>query len=666
MISLASMLVRELARMLCGCALLLLLLAASGAANATSSMTTLYSFSGWSDGMTPLAPLARGSDGNFYGTTSTEGTATANGQTIGPGAGTIFSITPAGQLTTLYVLRGMAATTDGIAPNTRLAQDSAGNFYGATQYQGPSKSPCTDCGTVFKLASDGTETVLRSFTDSVYTGTSQSAHANELVVGGDGYLYGTAAYGNSSSATDPGCGSVYRMTTNGVIDGNWGFTFGSTPDDGCSPVAGLVRGSDGNFYGTTTKSPPGASTSYGGTIFKITPDGHLTTLFRFTNLSDGTLPQGKLIEGADGSLYGTTTYGGAYHVGGIFKITPDGVFTSLYSFVAYEGYYPAGDITFGSDGNIYGTTAFTIFRLTTDGMLTQLWYDSTNGDMSALAPGDNGDFFLTTKTGGANGDGTVSRFVPESPDVSVIATITATASTITLGQSSTISWGSLRAAQCKGYGSVSNWNPNNATSGSFTFSPTQAGSYYFANVCSNGTQKISAESVAVTVSPLPPSVTITASPSTIALSDSSILSWTSVSTTGCTASGAWSGAQATSGSLLLTPTTTGTGTYTLTCTVIDGSTVSASATLTTTQAPSPTLTFSASPTVIHLGSSSLLSWTTTYAVSCNASGGWSGTEPTSGTLWVAPTSTGYKTYTLVCKGVNGRNVRHSAHIFVLK
>jgi hypothetical protein len=146
----------------------------------------------------------------------------------------------------------------------------------------------------------------------------------------------------------------------------------------------------------------------------------------------------------------------------------------------------------------------------------------------------------------------------------------------------------------------------------------------------------------------PPTVTISAAPTTITIGQSSTLTWSSTNATSCTASGAWSGAQATSGTAGESPTATGTSTYTLTCNGAGGS-ANASAALTVNTA-APTVTLSINPTSITLGQSATLTWTSTNATSCMASGAWSGTQPASGTLTVTPTAAGTESYTLSCSG----------------
>jgi uncharacterized repeat protein (TIGR03803 family) len=114
----------------------------------------------------------------------------------------------------------------------------------------------------------------------------------------------------------------------------------------------LVQSSDGNFYGTTFDDGP----NRGGTIFRLTPTGLLTRLYSFTAASDGQWPRAALVEGKDGYFYGTTTIGGAYGSGTVFRMTPSGMLTTILSFDGFNGANPAAPLLQATDGNFYGTT----------------------------------------------------------------------------------------------------------------------------------------------------------------------------------------------------------------------------------------------------------------------------------------------------------------------
>jgi uncharacterized repeat protein (TIGR03803 family) len=215
-------------------------------------------------------------------------------------------------------------------------------------------------------------------------------------------------------------GTVYRVTTNGVLTVLAAFngTNGASPEDG--PIAGI----DGNFYGTTAA---GGSNGF-GTVFRITPGGSLTTLFSFNN-TNGAFPFAGLVQGSDGTLYGTTIFGGSnLNFGTIFKVTTNGAFTTLHNFHFTDGEDPIAKMIFGNDGNLYGTATSggslggnpfgsgfgTVFRITTNGVLTPIvLFQGTNGanPQAPLALGPDGNLYGTTPNGGPGGAGTIFRVV---------------------------------------------------------------------------------------------------------------------------------------------------------------------------------------------------------------------------------------------------------------
>ncbi len=239
-----------------------------------------------------------------------------------------------------------------------------------------------------------------------------------LVEGDDGNFYGTTYAGGAS-----GLGTAFRVTPGGVHTILHSFT-GS---DGDSLSAGLVKGGQGNFRGTTPQgsiSVGGVSTSFGGTIFKLTPDGTLTTQHSFpgNGQPDGSLP-GDLTAGGDGFFYGTTNRGGAAgvnSVGTIFKTTPAGVFTTLHSFTVAEGAYPGPGLTKALDGNLYGTTQYgphnttygAIFKATPAGVVSNV-HTFTGADGASpgsfLVQDASGNLFGVTGGGGSSGNGTVFK-----------------------------------------------------------------------------------------------------------------------------------------------------------------------------------------------------------------------------------------------------------------
>ncbi len=392
----------------------------------SGSVSYLFSFLG-AEGAQPNGPLLQASDGNFYGTTRAGGANSC--QSLEGFCGVLFRITPAGVENALYSFG--ASASDGYDPTAPLIQANDGNFYGTTAEGG-----AYGAGTAFMMTPDGVETMLYSFGASSSDGVVPAA----LILGQDGNFYGTTASGganhcNTIPETGGNCGTVFKITPAGVETVL--YSFGASASDAIEPIAPLVQASDGNFYGTTV-----GGGAYGdGTVFKITPAGIETVLYSFgaspSNGSppQGAIPQGPLIQGSDGRLYGTTVQGGnsacADGCGTVFRITLDGALSTLYSFLgssASDGYGPAPFLIEGSDGNFYGTTisggAFggdlvgTAFRITPAGAETVLYsfgpLDTNPSDPGAgLIQASDGTFYgVTYYSGGINsGAGTVFKLV---------------------------------------------------------------------------------------------------------------------------------------------------------------------------------------------------------------------------------------------------------------
>jgi uncharacterized repeat protein (TIGR03803 family) len=193
----------------------------------------------------------------------------------------------------------------------------------------------------------------------------------------------------------------------------YSFTGGN---DGATPIAGLVQGSDSNFYGMTTRG--GVNDT--GTVFQITSAGSLTTLHGFTGGADGGYPLGGVIQATDGNLYGTTSQGGANNTGTVFQVTTAGTFTTLYSFVGgTNGAIPEAGLVQGADGNFYGTTSIggsntygTVFSISSNGAFTTIYqFNKIDGryPAAALIQGSDGYFYGTTRLGGTRGEGTAFK-----------------------------------------------------------------------------------------------------------------------------------------------------------------------------------------------------------------------------------------------------------------
>ncbi len=371
------------------------------------TLTPLYSFcskAGCADGATPINfnGLVQGIDGNFYGETIAGGVSDCTTNTVA-GCGTTFRITPAGKLTTLHSF----VDTDGNSPGGGLIQATDEQFYGTTFFGGTNGD-----GTVFGMTAKGAVTSLHSF-----LGTDGSALYSTLVQGTDGDFFGTTYSGGEPTAGCSGCGTIFEITPGGALNTLHGFCSSATCADGLLPWGGLIQATDGNFYGTTEAG--GANS--GGTVFKITVGGALTTLYNFcsnASCADGKNPLATLVQAQNGDFYGTTEVGGANNDGTVFKITPSGKLTTLYSFSGADGANPYSGLIQATDGNFYGTTVSgganndgAVFKLTPAGKLTTYSFDVTNGasPYGGLIQATNGDFYGTASAGGIAGDGTVFR-----------------------------------------------------------------------------------------------------------------------------------------------------------------------------------------------------------------------------------------------------------------
>jgi uncharacterized repeat protein (TIGR03803 family) len=249
------------------------------------AINILHSFSG-PDGNSPYGGLVQGSNGTFYGTTAGGGSSYF---------GTIFSITFSGTFNSMYQFSG----TDAAAPEAGLLEVTPGTFYGTTSGGG------TDAdGFVYSITSGGTFNVIHSF-----NGTDGAGAYGLLVEGSDGDFYGTTGYGGAD-----GDGNVFKMTSAGTVTSLYSFTGGN---DGFTPYAYLVLGSDGNFYGTTTQG----GVDQNGTLFRTTAAGALTTLYAFAGGNDGTSPWAPMAQGSNGNFYGITGAGGSNGDGVLYELT---------------------------------------------------------------------------------------------------------------------------------------------------------------------------------------------------------------------------------------------------------------------------------------------------------------------------------------------------------
>jgi uncharacterized repeat protein (TIGR03803 family) len=396
------------------------ILAISSSVVALAASGTIYTFKNKPAGIFPLGPLTADAQGNFYGTAFNGGIAPRPNNDCSQtenGCGVVFKLTPSGAgewaYSVIYEFKG--APSDGQDPTDTLAIDADGNIYGTTYYGG-------NPGTVYELSPLGngsySERVIHKFTGNA-PGSADGTLPTGLIVDSTGILYGTAVnggtfnqggvvwelspngdgsfterilhnftgppdgeaprgqllldasgtlFGTTSYGGTYGGGTAYELSPS---SGGWTETvlhsFGSS-GDGCNPFASLVSDGAGNLYSTTS-----GCASF-GTVFELSPSGGAYTekiIHYFLNMSAGEYP-GPVVFDSAANLYGTTSQGGEFGFGTIFKLTPNGnggwAESAVHNFTGNgDGAYPMYGVTIGSDGNVYGTTPYGGSAATYDG-----------------------------------------------------------------------------------------------------------------------------------------------------------------------------------------------------------------------------------------------------------------------------------------------------------
>jgi uncharacterized repeat protein (TIGR03803 family) len=355
------------------------------------TLTELYRFPGASAADLGEPPITGSNPGvvldpagKIYGTSPFGGT-----------SGMIYKIGPAGE-TMLHDFSGAAG---GTSPEPVAINTTEGGFYGATYYGG-----AANVGTVYELDRTGRETVLHSF-----TGGGDGAYPTSPVVRDSaGNLYGTTKHGGAADE-----GVVYKADASGDFTVLHRFTGGA---DGGLPN-GVVLDPEGNLYGATNEGGAGSETGLQeGVLFKLDPAGNETVLYSFTGLSDGGAPNARVTRDASGNLYGTTSYGGR-GAGVVYKLSASGEYTVLHTFTAgADGGYPYAGVVLDSSGNLYGTTPGygvagdggqgqgVVFKLSPSGTYTVLYTfvggADGGGPMSGVVRDKAGNLYGTTIFGG--------------------------------------------------------------------------------------------------------------------------------------------------------------------------------------------------------------------------------------------------------------------------
>jgi uncharacterized repeat protein (TIGR03803 family) len=404
--------------------LLVILTSAILAQDSGPSLTTLYSFTG-PDGSYPEAGVLIASSGALYGTTVQGGSGKR---------GTFYVLKPptgSGGWTET-VLFNFGGTGEPWTP-FGLTPGKGGSMYGAAAAGGKFSS-----GAVFKLkppaspGADWTEGTIYNFGHTTADGIAPNG---SLVLSKSGVLYGTTKGGGDLA----GDGAVFALTPPASGSGAWTETilhrFSSTGKGMYGPRAGLIIGAGGVLYGTTCC---GGAANYGA-VFKLTPPsesgGSWTTavLYSFKGGTDGANPMAVLMMGKSGALYGTTKLGGTANLGTVFELAPpsppsdDWTETVLYSFAGgSDGSYPEAGLLKVASGTMYGTTSRggaaglgTVFKMkpSAEGTWTESVVDIFGADngavpMAGLAQSTSGALYGTTEFGGSTGDGTVFKLIP--------------------------------------------------------------------------------------------------------------------------------------------------------------------------------------------------------------------------------------------------------------
>lgn len=360
---------------------------------------TIAIFDG-TNGNGPYASVVQGIDGNIYGTTDSGGNPNTQ-------SGTLFRVTPSGELTDLYDFCSKPRCTDGSSPASAPVVGTDGNLYGVAG------GGILNQGIVYKMTPSGEYSVVYSFcpthpcTDGVYPG--------GLILGPDGNFYGNGGGGNANN------GILFSISPVGQVKVLYTFcSVAPNCQDGAGPNKPIV-GTDGNFYGVTW----GGGSLGGGVLYQLTPAGKYTVLYNFCSYLQGCSAPGEpygVVRDANGNFFGTTEYsasGSPY--GSVFEITSSNQLLVLHNFDDYND-QPYEGVTLASDGNVYGVFGYdtkasgSIYKVTPEGVYSRIYTFKTKDNNSGAPPvgplfqGTDGNFYGVTPYGPGTFYGEVFKF----------------------------------------------------------------------------------------------------------------------------------------------------------------------------------------------------------------------------------------------------------------
>jgi uncharacterized repeat protein (TIGR03803 family) len=362
---------------------------------------TISVFDG-TNGYGPFASVVQGIDGNIYGTTDSGGNPNTQ-------SGTLFRVTPSGKLTDLYNFCSKPRCTDGSSPASPPVVGTDGNLYGVAG------GGILNQGVVYKMTLSGEYSVLYSFCPT-HPCADGVVYPGGIILGADGNFYGAAAGGNASNG-----GVIFSISPTAQLKVLYTFcSVAPNCQDGSGPNTPIL-GTDGNFYGVTW----GGGSLGGGVLYELTPAGKYTVLYNFCSYVEGCSGIGEpydVVRDANGNFFGTTEYSAtASPYGSVFEFTSSNQLLVLHNFDDYND-WPYEGVMLGSDGNVYGVFGYdtkavgSIYKVTPEGVYSRIYTFKPEDNSSGAPPvgplfqGTDGNFYGVTPYGPGTFDGEVFKF----------------------------------------------------------------------------------------------------------------------------------------------------------------------------------------------------------------------------------------------------------------